>query len=336
MAYTLKKRTFGFGGGDETQGPRPPTPTGPIAGGQEPARQPNPTGGGAGWVNLQDYLGVNQDAGRSMAGNLISRTGGAEARTAIDALPGQHQASLDEDKAADRDVRYGSLSAMPAYGDVALQADKAGQAAKGLTMFSPRATQLAEQGGNNYSAGMGRWDSFLSGATGAGDFKANADQYGGLTDYLSGKNTESGTAATAAQGQITGARGTAGSAKDARDALRAEQTRKMWQGAYDGFSVWDNKADAPITGRMDWKTFASMVPNDTDPTFGGITQLSGTLGHTWGNKGSGYIGEETYNKMHPAEIKELLRIHRLQYSDPEAFRNQSRDFALAMHTKYGG
>lgn len=335
MAYFLKKKQVLDSGTPapppaSTEAPPPAATSGSTTPAQFPTGQAGP--GGSGWVNLQGYLGLNQDQGRGMAQTLADGVGSG-AKESIDNLFSEHGTTLGEDRTAGRDVRFGSMSQMGGYGDVALRADQEGQKAKGLTMFSPRATMFAEQYGNNYSPGMGRWDSFLSGAAGGDVLKQASDQYGGLTDYLSGRNTESSTAAGVTQGQIGDARAVAAGQKETADAAERARQSKEWADAYGGFSVWDNKPDAPITGRLDWQTFGAMKPDDTNSVFGAF---SASLGQTWGSGGPNSIGEGTYNQMNPAEVSELLRIHRLQYTNARAFQDQRRDFAAAMRAKYGG
>lgn len=125
--------------------------------------------GGSGWVNLQRYLGVNHQQGQQMAGGLAA---GVEKQGApLDATAGQMK-----------------LGTVQATGDQLGQAAKVSQDAKQLVDFSGRRDLLAQQnqqeGGAGYSAGMGRWDSFLSGAAGGQTLQNTADRFGGLSDRL--------------------------------------------------------------------------------------------------------------------------------------------------------
>lgn len=164
--------------------------------------QPQPQGaapdayqGGSGWVNLQKYLGANQGQGQQMAESLagdVQKQGQAFQQGLSNLQTEQENAAV---KAGPGKVAFGSLAEMPKFGEVAGQADKASQQAKQLVDFSGRKDLLAQQaqsqGAKDYSSGMGRWDSFLSGAAGGGVLKQTADNYGGLSDALNLANQQS-------------------------------------------------------------------------------------------------------------------------------------------------
>ena len=68
-----------------------------------------------------------------------------------------------------RATKYGGLSSVEGYGDAYAQAVKASQQANQIGTMAGRQSLLAQQAGSSpYTAGMGRYDAFLTGAAGAG------------------------------------------------------------------------------------------------------------------------------------------------------------------------
>lgn len=164
MAYDLRKM-LGIDDSEERRRVAAPSGPGGVPGAttmpgpaQLPMGAPDARQGGAGWVNLQRYLGVNQDQGAAMANSLAG--GVAKAGSA--------------------------LGASPAFGvapENVQQAQKVGQDAKNLVDFTGRQELLRKQGqGSDYSAGMGRWDSFLADAAGHDTLQKTSDQFGGLAN----------------------------------------------------------------------------------------------------------------------------------------------------------
>lgn len=133
--------------------------------------------GGAGWVNLQRYLGVAGDAGQKMAGSLAGNV--EKAGAPLDAQAQQMQTGTTT-----------------ATGEQLGQASKVSQDAKQLVDFSGRRAMLAQQnqreGGTGYTAGMGRFDSFLSGAAGGQTLRNAADRFGGLSERFGLANQQAG------------------------------------------------------------------------------------------------------------------------------------------------
>lgn len=176
-----------------------PGTTGTSGGGMglsAPAPQGAGKSGGSGWVNLQTYLGLNQEQGANAAGavaGMVDKKGQA-AKAGVEGMQKGFADSIMGDEQKQQDLTYGSMAEMGNYGQVASQADKAAQQAKGLTSFKGRQQSVNEAFGKDtqdYSGGMGRYDNFLTGAAGGERFKQVADAYGGLSQMLGTANEES-------------------------------------------------------------------------------------------------------------------------------------------------
>lgn len=289
MAYIKKRQGLEQGATSAGAGPTSYAQPGPplsaaMSPGATTQSQPKPqasfsptsTNGGSGWLNLQDYLGVNGSAGQGMAGQLAGgvSTAGQAAQSGAEGLEREFGRSLRTDAQQNRAPTYGSMAAMSGYGDVAGKASDASRDAKGLVSFSDRQRQLSDMygKGNDYSAGMRRWDSFAAGAVGGDELKSASDMYGGLAERLGVMNEASGQKA----GTVLGKQGEVRTA-----ALAAEKAR----------------TDQDATDR-DWY---SSITNDTKGNRGGnifdndFTQWqdiqSGALHGTWFNGGATRIKE---------------------------------------------
>jgi hypothetical protein len=150
---------------------------------------------GTGFVNLQTYLGLNQDKAQQMAGQLAG--GVAEKGEAAK----QGQADLQAKFGADRDAsvksgeqsQWGRLSDQQQFGHVQQQSEQAAKQANQLAGGFGQRQDLVNQQfgkGNNYTSGMGKFDNFLAGS-GEGQFAAAKDKYGGLAEALGVADTQS-------------------------------------------------------------------------------------------------------------------------------------------------
>lgn len=280
MAYERKKNP-GLQGTMPSYVAPPPPPSGPAAPAptsQQPGAFSKSSGpsSGTGWVNLQDYLGLNQHGARNMAGDLAGKVSaaGGQAQAAVSDIGRRFDTGLRSDANYGRAPQHGSMAELSGYGDALQKATDTSRDAKGLVNFSDRQRLLSDAygKGGDYSPGMGRWDGFAAGAAGGDLLKRASDQYGGLAERLGVANEQSGQKASAViakQGEIRGA-------KEAAALKQAE------------IDAADRDWYARLTGTDDFDTWRRMQTGELHSTWLG----GGRRGHkAWEDSLTKLIGE---------------------------------------------
>ncbi len=167
--------------------------TQPGAGQQSPWAQPMgamPNRGPSGWVNFQEYMGLNAGGGQQMASKLAGQVQkqGQQAKDDIGLAAHQATQRVHSSPWALSDEGGLANTADTQLGDqLAGSAKEAATAAKDLNTEAGRAGMVRQTYSKlgTYTPGMSAFDLFLMGnGNDGGQFAATADRFGGLETYL--------------------------------------------------------------------------------------------------------------------------------------------------------